>query len=186
MGLQVQTRGKKDGADHRNVHPGLVREVRGLPQGAGGGIHPEKGSFGFHAGDDHLRGGRQLDDGHQDHCQEHRAQVQNRRGVRRGHDRRPALQDDCDVGRQRDDHQAERHQAWGQECGCGEGVQRRGVDLQGHLRGGHLHAEVQEGLVWHLVEKKKTAETLKKKKKKKKKKKRKNQKKKKKKKKKKK
>ena len=42
----------------------------------------------------------------------------------------------------------------------GEGVQRRGVDLQGHLRGGHLHAEVQEGLVWHLVEKKKTAETL--------------------------
>ena len=42
----------------------------------------------------------------------------------------------------------------------GEGVQRRGVDLQGHLRGGHLHAEVQEGLVWYLVEKKKTAETL--------------------------
>ena len=42
----------------------------------------------------------------------------------------------------------------------GEGVQRRGVDLQSHLRGGHLHAEVQEGLVWHLVEKKKTAETL--------------------------
>ena len=42
----------------------------------------------------------------------------------------------------------------------GEGVQRRGVDLQGHLRRGHLHAEVQEGLVWHLVEKKKTAETL--------------------------
>ena len=42
----------------------------------------------------------------------------------------------------------------------GEGVQRRGVDLQGHLRGGHLHTEVQEGLVWHLVEKKKTAETL--------------------------
>ena len=42
----------------------------------------------------------------------------------------------------------------------GEGVQRRGVDLQGHLRGGHLHAEVQEGLVWHLVEKKKTAETV--------------------------
>ena len=42
----------------------------------------------------------------------------------------------------------------------GEGVQRRGVDLQGHLRGGHLHAEVQEGLVWNFIEKKKTAETL--------------------------
>ena len=37
----------------------------------------------------------------------------------------------------------------------GEGVQRRGVDLQGHLRGGHLHAEVQEGLVWNLIEKRK-------------------------------
>ena len=42
----------------------------------------------------------------------------------------------------------------------GEGVQRRGVDLQSHLRGGHLHTEVQEGLVWHLIDKKKTAETL--------------------------
>merc|ERR1712038_1440595 len=60
MGLQVRTRGKKDGTDHRNLHPGLVREVRGLPQGAGGGIHPEESRSGLHAGDDHLRGGRQL------------------------------------------------------------------------------------------------------------------------------
>ena len=42
----------------------------------------------------------------------------------------------------------------------GEGVQRRRADLQGDLWWGHLHPEVQEGLVWHLVEKKKTAETL--------------------------
>merc|ERR1712172_346479 len=66
----------RNGPHHRNIHADLMREVRGLPEGSRCGIHPEEGCPGLHPSDDHLRGGGQLDHGHQDHRQEHRAQVQ--------------------------------------------------------------------------------------------------------------
>merc|ERR1712126_2227 len=64
------------GPHHRNIHTGLLGEVRGVPEGPRGGLHPEEGRPRLHPSDDHLRGGWQLDHGHQDHGQEHRAEIQ--------------------------------------------------------------------------------------------------------------
>ena len=77
--LHIQTPSKQHhhhGPDHRTIHPGLLREVRGFPEGPWRGFHPEEGGSCLHPGDDHHRGGRQLDHGHQDHRQEHRAEIQ--------------------------------------------------------------------------------------------------------------
>merc|ERR1711970_1424388 len=60
----------RHGPHHRNIHTGLLREVRGVPEGSRGGLHPEEGRPRLHPSDDDLRGRRQLDDGHQDHGQE--------------------------------------------------------------------------------------------------------------------
>merc|ERR1711972_474646 len=46
---------------------------------------------------------------------------------------RAALQDSRHPGGEQDDHHPERHQGWREKCGGGEGVQRRGADLHGHL-----------------------------------------------------
>ena len=137
--LHIQTPSKQHhhGPDHRTIHPGLLREVRGFPEGPWCGFHPEEGGSCLHPGDDHHRGGRQLDHGHQDHRQEHRAEIQvgktrlsltrmrhltfqTRGRVWGRHDGWASLQDNRDLGGEHDDHHPERHQGGGEERGRGE------------------------------------------------------------------
>ena len=128
----------RHGPHHRNIHTGLLREVRGVPEGSWGGLHPEEGRPRVHPSDDHLRGRRQLDYGHQDHGQEHWAEIQvskstksiqnpgenlmpqNWRGVWGGYNGRASLQDHRHLGGEHDDHHPERHQGRGEERGGGE------------------------------------------------------------------
>ena len=60
----------------RNLHPNLRGGLRRFPQGAQCGLHVEEGGHGLHPRDDHHRELWRLDHDHQDHDEEHPAQVQ--------------------------------------------------------------------------------------------------------------